>query len=107
MGRNRQHNLRFVVEISLGREESPKDRNIAESRYLGGRLPVFFADEPPQNLRFAVPQSQHSRGRPRADLISQGPGYRVLDLFYNVADFEVHFHGDLVVPKDGRFHLKF
>ena len=71
MGCDRQHNLLFGLVSFHGREESPEDRNTTEPRHLAGRLTVSVADQPGEDLRFAVPQSQHGRGSTRADLIGQ------------------------------------
>ena len=104
MGCDRQRNFLFVLIDLLGAEEPSEDRKTTESRHLAGRFTISVADQTCQDLRFAIPQSQHSRSGPRADLIGQTRPGR--DFFHNATDFQVQLHGHFIIPIDRRLHIE-
>ena len=104
--RDRQYQLSSLEVIPLAREQSSRDRQIADAGNTIGCGSVFVADQTAQDLGFTITQAQDRVGVSRTDLKCGGAA-RALDLFDHRADLQAQLDGHFIVGGDSGFNVEF
>ena len=103
--RDEEHDLRAGVVVEGVREETSRDRQLAQERNTIGGAPLVVADEPGQHLRLAVAQPEIGRRGAGAELVGERARGR-LHRLRDVAHLEADLHVDLVLERDERLDFQ-